>query len=247
MKKKLLLVFYLLLALGFTANIGVQAANSKVKTVTITKNTEDITGDGKEDRIVLTGIKLGTEKYRNLVIHITSSKKAHAMIHLPDGYNPILQFMDVNHDGIMDIFGSVSGSKSGAMEHSVVYTARNLIPSSIDLPAPLILESHFLNGYKAKIKVRATGNNYIFDLKNRKKYYEKLGVFYNGKLNEPTELMVHDYNILKPIQIGNQIGLKGTQKITGVTESDTIGYVESTWNFDHSEWKLVNVAVLKTI
>lgn len=41
------------------------------------------------------------------------------------------------------------------------------------------------------------------------------------------------------------MGLKGTQKITGVTESDTIGYVESTWILDHLEWKLVNVVVLK--
>jgi hypothetical protein len=247
MKKKLLLVFILLLALCFTVKISVQATISNGKTVTITKNTEDITGDGKEDSIVLTGFKMATEKYRNLVIQITSSKKAHTMIHLPDGYNPILQYMDVNHDGIKDIFGSVRDSKSGEMEHQVVYTVKNLIPSNINLPDPLILESHFLNGYKAKIKVRKTGNNYIFDLKNRKKYYEKLGVFYNGKLNEPTELMVNDYNSLKPVQIGDQMGLKGTQKITGVTETDTIGYVESTWILDHSEWKLVNVVVLKKI
>jgi hypothetical protein len=247
MKKKLLLVFILLLALCFTVKIGVQAASSNGKTVTITKNTEDITGDGKVDRIVLTGVKMATERYRNLVIQITDSKKGNSMIHLADGYNPILQFMDVNHDGIMDIFGSVRGSKNGVVEHQVVYTVKNLVPSSIDLPDPLILESHFLNGYKAKLKVRTTGNNYIFDLKNRKKYYEKLGVFHNGKLNEPTELMVHTYTSLKPVQIGDQMGLKGTQKVTGVTESDTIGYVESTWILDHSEWKLVNVVVLKKV
>ncbi|MDP4108342.1 MAG: hypothetical protein Q8935_25790 [Bacillota bacterium] len=245
MNKKLLLVFIALLFIGFTVKIDTQASISNGKTVTITKDSEDITGDGKVDQIVLTGVKIASEKYKNLVINITDSKKAHAIIHLPDGCNPILQYFDVNHDGIKDIFGSVYDSKSGEKGHQIVYTAKNLKPLNIDLPAPLVLDSHFINGYKANVKVITTGNNYIFDLKQRKTYYEKLGIFYHGKLNEPTELMVHDYTSLKPVQVGEQTGLKGRQKVTGVSESDTIGYVESTWLFDHSKWKLVNVVVLK--
>jgi hypothetical protein len=245
MKKHLLLVFIVLLFLCITEKIGVHAAVSNGKIVTIFKDTEDITGDGKKDSITLTGIKMAPEEYKNVVIKITDSNKAHEKINLPNGYNPSLQFIDVNQDGVMDIFGSVNDSKRGAKSHQIVYTAKNLKTVNLGLPAPLILESHFLNDYKAKINIRKTGDNYIIDLKKRKEYYEKLGVFYNGKLNEPTELMVHDYNSFKPVQIGGHVGLKGTQKVTGVTDSDTIGFVESTWKFEHSEWILANVVVLK--
>jgi hypothetical protein len=53
MNKKLLLVFIALLIIGFTVKIDTQASIGNGETVTITKDSEDITGDGKVDQIVL--------------------------------------------------------------------------------------------------------------------------------------------------------------------------------------------------
>ena len=248
MKKALLLVFVILLILSLTENIGVQAFTSKGRVVTLLKETVDITGDGKKDLIVLTGIKMKSGKYKNLVIDITEFNKGHYSTKLPIGFKPNLQFVDFNQDGVKDLFASIPTNKSGVNTLQTVYILTKFKLSKLSLPEPLVLESRFVNGYKAKIKIRKTGNAYIFDLKNRKKFYEKLGIFYNGKLNEPTELMVNTFNNLQPVLLkGDKIGLKGTQKITGVTESDTIGYVESSWLYDDSQWKLVNVVVLKKI
>jgi hypothetical protein len=246
MKKQLLLVFVVLLVLFPKETIGAQPISSKGRVITIGKEKVDLTGDGKKDTIMLTGLKFKTDMYKNLAINITDSTNTRIKIDLPKGYHPSLKILDINQDGVKDIFTSVFISKSEDFARQTVYTVKNSKVSHVSLPAPLILESRFLNDYKAKIKIRKTGKSYIFDLKKRKKYYEKSGVFYNGKLNEPTELMVTSRFIdLKPIRVGDKIGLKGTQIITGVTESDKIGDVESTWLYDQTEWRLINASVLK--
>jgi hypothetical protein len=245
MKNKLLLVFVIVSVLLFTGKIGVQAIASTGKIETISKGQEDLTGDGKKDTIVLTGAKTGVGTYKNLVIKIKIASNPQIKIDLPQGYKPSYLFIDLNQDGIKDLFTSVYPGKRSPNPIQTVYIAKDAKLTNLALPEPLMLEGHFLNGYKAKVTIKKTGNNYIFDLKKRKKFYEKLGIFYNGKLNEPTELMINQFRELKPLQTGEKIGLKGTQKITGVSNSDTIGYVESTWLYDQTGWKLTNVTVVQ--
>jgi hypothetical protein len=248
MKKQLLLVFVVLLVLFLNKKIDAKAIVSNGKVVTIAKDTVDLTGDGKKDIIVLTGVKMNADKYKNLAINIniTDSTNTRIKMDLSTGYNPNLRLLDINQDGVKDLYTSVYTSRRGHNAHQTIYTVKNSIASKINLPAPLIIESRFFNEYKAKIKIRKTGKSYIFDLNKRKKYYESSGIFYNGKLNEPTELMVTSrFHDPKPVQVGDKIGLKGTQIISGVSDSDTIGYVESTWIYVQTEWRLSNVAVLQ--
>lgn len=245
--KNLLCIFAILLVLSLTQNVSV-LANSHEKVVTISKDKTDITGDGQKDVIVLSGVKLKDGHFKNLIINIASTNKEEYKIPLPKGYKPELQLLDVNRDGVKDLFATIPINKNRVNSKELLYTVKNNKLIRLSLPESLVLESRFLNGYKAKIKIKDTGNTYIFNLKNRKKYYEKLGVFYKGRLNEPTELMVSEYSNMKPVQLKpGKIGLNGVQKITGVTESDTIGYVESSWLYDQSHWKLVKVVVLKKI
>jgi hypothetical protein len=244
--KNLLCIFAILLVLSLTEKVSV-LANSHERVVTISNDKTDITGDGQKDVIVLSGVKLKDGHFKNLIIHIAANKEQYK-IPLPKGFEPKLQLLDVNRDGVKDLFVTIPINKNRVNSKEVLYTVKNNKLERLNLPESLVLESSFLNGYKAKVKIRDTGNTYIFNLKNRKKYYEKLGVFYKGRLNEPTELMVSEYSNIKPIQLKpGKIGLNGVQKITGVTESDTIGYVESSWIYDQSHWKLVKVVVLKKI
>jgi hypothetical protein len=245
--KNLLCVFAILLVLSLTEKVSV-LANSTERVVPILKDKTDITGDGQKDIIILSGVKREEGHYKNLNIEIVTTNKKRYKIHLPQGLKPEIQLLDVNRDGVKDLFTTIPINKDRVNSKQILYTLKNNQLVRLSLPESLVLESGFLNGYKAKVKVKNTGNTYVFNLKNRKKYYEKLGVFYKGKLNEPTELMVSEYSNMKPVLIKpDKIGLKGIQKITGVAESDTIGYVESSWLYDQSRWKLIKVAVLKKI
>lgn len=245
--KNLLCIFAILLVLSLTEKVSV-FANSNERVLTISKDKTDITGDGQKDVIVLSGVKLKNGHYKNLIINIAAANKEVYKIPLPKGFKPKLQLLDVNRDGVKDVFATIPINKNRVNSKQILYTVKNNKLVRLNLPESLVLESRFLNGYKAKVKIRDTGNTYIFNLKDKKKFYEKSGVFYKGRLNEPTELMVSGYSNIKPVQLNpSKIGLKGIQKITGVTESDTIGYVESSWLYDQSQWKLVNVVVLKKI
>lgn len=246
MKKQLIFVIVILLVSFLTENKGALASVKSGRMVVISRDKEDITGDGKKELIVLTGVDLKNDQYNHVAITVTDSHHTNEKINLPKGYHPYLQLMDFDQDGVKDLYASISNNKLGLKSQQSIYTFKNIKPLDMGLPVALMLESCFLNGYKAQIKIRNTGNNHIFDLSGRKNYYEKLGVFHKGRLNEPTELMVTDFRNLMPVQIGDKIGLKGIQKVAGVSDSDTIGYVESTWLYDQSEWKLINIIVLKS-
>lgn len=228
----------------------VKAHGENGKMVTISKQAEDITGDGKKEKIFITGARDHMKKALNKknVITISASNHKSYKIALANGRKPSLQLVDLNHDGVKDVFASVTDAVSGKNRYFYVYTLRDFVLTDLTLPDPLVLDSGFLNGYKAKIKIKNTGKVYLFDLKERKKYYEKLGIFYKGKLNEPTELMVHSNSNLKPVMLeGDEMGLKVTQKIEGAAYSDTVGFVESSWYYSNSKWNLVDVVVLKLV
>lgn len=116
------------------------------------------------------------------------------------------------------------------------------------VPNPLEVESQFINGYKAKFTILQTGKSYWFDLQDRKDYYKKLGLYHNGKLNEPTELTVNPFSTLKPALVKeHEMGLIGLQRVTGITKADTIAYIQSSWLYKGEGWKLIKADVLNDV
>ncbi|MDP4170073.1 MAG: hypothetical protein Q8906_05635 [Bacillota bacterium] len=115
-------------------------------------------------------------------------------------------------------------------------------------PLPLEIKSRFLEGYKAEIKIKPTGKSYVFDLRKNKKKYDELGLFFNNKPNEPTELMVQSFSTLDPVMMyGGVRGLRGVQKISGVDINDIIATVESYWIYSGGGWELQRVNVNEKI
>ena len=111
-------------------------------------------------------------------------------------------------------------------------------------PEPLAVSSQFEDGYKASITIEETGQSYSFDLSDRKEEYDRLGLYQDGKLNEPTELMVLPFGTLKPVKVKNGLyGLKGSQRINGVYNADGIANIESTWLFEKGKWQVQNAEV----
>ncbi|MFB5197442.1 hypothetical protein ACE198_21475 [Neobacillus sp. KR4-4] len=248
MKKEMLLVIVSFFLMSLTAITGVYAIEETTKIITISNEKADITGDGKEEEIFLKGVPYQKEEafLEKIYIEINASNGRKYTIPLNSGAKAGLELVDLNNDGVKDLFSSVVKGGNEPTVQNYSYSIRNFEQTKLFLPEPLEMESHFLHGYKAEIKLAKTGKSYLFDLKDRKKYYKKLGLYYRGKLNEPTELTVNPFSSLQPIPIeNNQVGLLGEQKITGIAHADVIATVESTWSFDQGQWKLIRIVVHK--
>ena len=220
---------------------------NKEKTIVIVKDEVDVSGDGKEDTVEIKGIPYeeGTSYLKEIFLEINASDGKTYKTELNSGFEPKIDFNDLNHDGIADMFISIPTGGSGGISHYFLYTLKDFQLTDITVPDPLVISSEFQNGYKASITIDNTGKSYTFDLKSRKKDYDRLGIYQNGKLNEPLELMVDPYSTLKPVIVKNEsYGLKGVQQISGAYHADGIAFVESTWYYENEKWNLVDTKVM---
>jgi hypothetical protein len=250
MKKEILLVIASFFLMSLTAITGVYAIEENSNIVTLSKEVTDVTGDGKEEVILLKGVPYQKEEsfLEKIYIEISASNGDTYTLPLESGTKASLQLADLNHDGLKDLFASVLTGGDEETVNSYSYSLKNFKKNQVAVPEPLEMDSHFINGYQAEIKLAKTGKTYRFDLKDRKKYYNKMGLYYNEKLNEPTELSVNPYNDLQPVKIGgNKVGLIGEQRVTGIANADVIASVESTWVFENNGWKLMRCTVKKDI
>ncbi|KAB2331502.1 hypothetical protein F7731_18080 [Cytobacillus depressus] len=249
MKKEMVFALAAFFFLSMSALTGVYADENDNKWQTISKEKVDITGDGKKDLIIIKGLPYeeGTEFLKEIEMEIKTTNKKSLTINFDGGFNPRADYIDLNHDGLKDIFVAVDTGGSGGITKHYLYTAKNSTLTYLSVPDPLVINSQFLDGYKASITIQETGESYTFNLSNRAKDYEKTGLYQNGKLSEPTELMVDPYSLLKPVQIsGKQYGLKGTQAVSGAYHADGIAIIESLWIYENGKWTLKNTRVMET-
>jgi hypothetical protein len=245
MKRELLFAFVALFLMSLTAITGVYAIENDSKMVPIVNQQEDINGDGLKDDIVLQGLPYQKNdiayKEFSLRIKLTNGKTYTETLSF--GLEPQLNLIDINHDGQKDVFISIPTGQSGGMSEHYLYSAKDNQISNIPIPE-LQVQGQFKNGYKALVSIPATKESFVFDLMVRKEMYESLGMYQNGKLNEPTELMILPYGKLKPLSTkGLDYGLKGIQTITGTSKTDKIAYVETSWYYRNGDWKLINTLV----
>jgi hypothetical protein len=246
MKKELLLVAAAFFLMSVTAITGVHAFEEKAKTVTISTHESDVTGDGINESIQLKGVPYEDEEsyLKEIYIDIATTDEKQYKISLESGSKASLKLVDLNQDGVKDLFSNVLTGGSGGITLNYLYTLKDFVKKRLLVPEPLDIASTFENGYKAKITIGQTGKTYMFDLKDRKKYYKKLGLYYKGRLNEPTELTVNSFHSLKPVKLTTgETVLKGVQRITGIANADTIAFVESTWKYGDDRWNLNNTSV----
>lgn len=246
MKKELLLTFAAFFCMSLTALTGVYAGESQDKTVTISEEKVDVTGDRKKDTVYVKGVPYeeGAQFLKQIFFKIKASNGKTYKIELEGGYNPSTTYKDLNHDGVKDIFVSIPTGGSGGLSNFFLYTLKDFKVTDITVPEPLIINSMFEDGYKASITIQATGQSYSFDLHNRKEDYDRLGLYQDGKLNEPTEMIVLPFGILKPVKVkDNLYGLTGSQRINGAYNADGVAEVESTWFYENGKWNLVNTKV----
>jgi hypothetical protein len=246
MKKELLITFSAFFFMSLTALTGVYAGESNDKTVRVSEEKVDITGDGKKDWIYVKGVPFeeGAQFFKKIYLKIKASNGEIYKIDLDGGYDPTTIFKDLNHDSVKDIFISVPTGGSGGLQNFYLYTLKDFHVANLTVPEPLAVSSQFEDGYKASITIGETGQTFHFDLSDRKDEYDRLGLYQGGILNEPTELMILPFGALEPLRVKeNLYGLKGIQRISGAYNADGIGNIESTWLYENGKWQVLSVEV----
>lgn len=254
MKKEFGLALLALFFMSLNAITGAYADENDRKTVTedklqtIVNEEMDVSGDGKPEMIEIKGVRYekGSSYLKEIFLEITASNGKVYRAELESGFDPILEFIDLNHDGIKDMFINIPTGSSGGISNFFLYTLKDFQLINIGIPDPLMITSEFQDGYKAVLTIDNTGKSYTFDLKERKEEYDRLGLYQKGKLNEPRELMVDPYSSLKPVIIKDEsFGLRGIQQVSGATHADGIAFVESIWFYEKGKWKLIDTKIME--
>ncbi|NMD70463.1 hypothetical protein HHO41_09180 [Bacillus sp. DNRA2] len=200
---------------------------------------KDVTGDHHPEQVQV--IKEGQKV--KLVVN-TGNYKAYSFS-LGAAKKVKLIFQDLTQDRVKDIF-LTSFNKNSNQVLNLLVAYENGEISNVSLPETLDITAQFENNYQASIKINQTKQSYMVNLLNYKGQLEKTGVYHNGALNEPTELMVSELTSLHIIRHKDlSLGLKGRQFVDDGYGGAKFAYVDSTWKRINANWELQKTTVRK--
>ncbi|CAH0243652.1 hypothetical protein SRABI84_02945 [Peribacillus simplex] len=158
------------------------------------------------------------------------------------GYTPDLKVADLNNDGVQDVLVTVLMEGRERLITSYAYTFKDGKVKELEVPPSVPVMAQFLDGYKAEIIIEGQ-KPVVIDVSSRKQAYDELGIYRNGKLNEPTELLVDPYSSLDLKTVfGKGKALMGVQNVKGPDERDSILEIKSVWKYNNG-WQLVKAQV----
>lgn len=203
----------------------------------------DVTGDQKIDIIQVQGLpyEKGSKFLKKIELSVDSNRRT-ISVPLEAGYNPDLKVTDLNNDGIQDVFVTVLMEGGERLITSYAYTFKDGKAKELEIPPPVPVMAQFLDGYKAEIIIEGQ-KPVVIDVSSRKQAYDEMGIYLNGKLNEPTELLVDPYSSLDLKTVfGKGKALVGVQHVKGSDERDSILEIKSVWKYNNG-WQLVKAQV----
>ncbi|MBA4538649.1 hypothetical protein H1Z61_16325 [Bacillus aquiflavi] len=246
MRKELLFAYTAFFLMSIIAITGAYA-EEEASMIIISKDKIDVTGDGKKEIIYVKGRQLErkTNFLNEVYLEVQDSHQNTYSIDLGSGYKPKLIYQDFNGDGTKDIFVKISTDKGGKVTNHFLYTLANFTVENLTVPQSQTINGEYQDNYQAFISVDETKKTYELDLTSQKNEFDQLGLYQNGKLMIPTELIVSPYLKLKPVKMnGEQYGLRGIQQVRGI-DDQTIAYLKSTWVYKDKSWQFVNSWVEK--
>ncbi|WP_456271224.1 hypothetical protein [Bacillus sp. AK031] len=246
MRKELLFAFAAFFFMSLHAIAGTfTQEQTQPNVMAITAYEKDVTGDKAKDTITLWGkpFEPGALFYKEIWAEIKTSEGKEFRIDYEGGYEPQILFHDLNHDRVKDLLQSSATGGSGGLYNYSLYTLADNRKKDIGMPPALSIDAFFENEYKGVITFNDTNESFTVDLSDRKDDYERLGIYQDGKLNEPMEMMVIPYAMFEPVKIKGKegLGLRGVQRISGAYQADAIGNVYSFWYYENEKWNLTDI------
>ena len=217
----------------------------------------DVNGDKIIDNVYLVGKKpFGSDSpFRDNIEIIIQDCRTNKLTRIPlkfnAGYLPKLFLGDFNGDKVDDIFVEIRSGGSGGFGFFYIYSFLcNRVRKLFDFE-----EFNASNDYRVTyrdfyaVDVANLTTTRLFGIDIFLKGPDYLSELYdeNGKLKEPVEGFVGGITELYPIDMDKDgvFELEAVQRVTGIANADTLGYVKSylDWNGTEFEQKLQEVCV----
>lgn len=222
----------------FILPIHIDAAESEA--LLLAEYEVDVTGDGQVEDIKLYGVLFSPDAkfYKDIYATITS-KENEWRINYPGGYDPVLEFIDLNHDDVPDIFYQSPTGGSGGLYNSQLDTLARGKLQTIALPKQEYVKGYFAQDFQAVIEIFPNEKPIVMNVERRKDDYIRLGIYdENGNLLRETTLMVDPIAFYEPVQISKSkgYGLKSYKQISGAYHADGLGVLETLWYYEDGKW-----------
>ncbi|MGJ9457443.1 hypothetical protein [Oceanobacillus sp. CF4.6] len=235
---------FLFLLLLVIPSVTFAAETDPKEAIIIETYHEDVTGDGEKETIELKGMLFSPDAqyYQDIWAEVTSTSSNDWKISYGGGYDPVIQFIDLNHDGINDIFFQSPTGGSGGLYTYNFRTLANGNMKEIDLPEQRFVEGSFEENFKATLQMNPGDKPIIIEVMDRAGDYIRLGIYdKNGKLLVQTPLMIDPIAFFEPIKISDSkgYGLKSYKQISGAYHADGLGTIETLWYFENGEWVIL--------
>lgn len=205
----------------------------------------DVTGDGQKENIKLYGILFSADTvYFKDIYAVITSNKEEWNINYQGGYNPELEFVDLNHDGIDDIFYQSATGGSGGLYNSQLDTLANQELVNITLPKQEYVKGYFEQGFSVVLEIYPNEKPIVIDVRSRKDDYIRLGIYdKEGNLLKETPIMVDPIAFYEPIFINENkgYGLKSYKQVSGAYHADGLGVIETVWYYDNGTWIILSL------
>lgn len=203
--------------------------------------TEDVTGDGQKETIYLKAIPFSKDSsyYQSIWATIKSPHSKEWKIQYKGGYEPTLQFYDLNHDKIPDIYFQSPTGGSGGLYSYQLNTIKNEELQEIPLPVQRHVKGEFTDNYRAVLSLTPGSKAISINAKDQAKEYIRLGIYNkNGELLKYTPLMIDPIAFFEPVLISKTkgYGLKSYQQISGAYHADQFGTIETIWYYERGKW-----------
>lgn len=233
------IISLLFLTLLFPNPISAQSKIPNEKIIQTYK--EDVTGDGQKETIYLKAVPFSKDSsyYQKIWASIESPHSKEWTIQYQGGYEPTLQFYDLNHDGINDMYFQSPTGGSGGLYSYQLNTLKNGRLKEIPLPVQRHVKGKFKDNFKAVLSLTPGSRAIFINAGNQADDYIRLGLYNkNGKLLKPTSLMIDPIAFYEPKLISKSkgYGLKSYQQISGAYHADQFGTIETLWYFQKNRW-----------
>ncbi|WP_404453749.1 hypothetical protein LG329_04205 [Virgibacillus necropolis] len=232
-----LLFLTLLFPISIHAEVKPAAPNAK----TIHEYKEDVTGDGQKEKILLKAIPFSSDSayFQKIWAVVKDSHANKWKIKYEGGYEPTLQFYDLNHDKVADIYFQSPTGGSGGLYSYQLNTLKNGKLKEIPLPVQRYVKGKFIENFRAVLSLTPGSRAIFINVKDRADDYIRLGIYNKkGDLLKPTTLMIDPIAFYEPVLISKSkgYGLKSYQQISGAYHADQLGTIETIWYYEKGKW-----------
>ncbi|MEJ8777732.1 hypothetical protein [Pseudogracilibacillus sp. ICA-222130] len=211
---------------------------------TISTMEEDVTKDGRKEKIELYGTYLSetTTFLKNVSISITNETNKKWHIALKEGYDPTVSFIDITNNGTMNILYKVALNKERTMYDTQIYEFQHGSFKKIPLPHPVQLDGKFQHGFTVILRDPIQNDTFNIALDGKEDQYTKANIYdTNGTLLKKQKVHISPIINTETVTIhtANGYSIKTTQFVAGIDKYDLLAKIDSIYHYQNGKWTLI--------